>query len=73
MFMGPKEGLVEGKRKEIKAWSTTFLCSRSSWRRNYLERIKIVMDQAPLDLGLVHIEVFYFQSDQKKLNLMLIF
>ncbi|CAA7404345.1 unnamed protein product [Spirodela intermedia] len=31
-----------------------FSCPRSSWRRDYLKHIKIVTDQASLDLGLVH-------------------
>ncbi|CAA7394345.1 unnamed protein product [Spirodela intermedia] len=33
-----------------------FLCSRLSWRRDYLEHIKIIVDQAPLDLRLEHNE-----------------
>ncbi|CAA7392018.1 unnamed protein product [Spirodela intermedia] len=32
----------------------TFLCSRSSWRRDYLDHIKIITDQESLGLGLMH-------------------
>ncbi|CAA7397918.1 unnamed protein product [Spirodela intermedia] len=49
--------IIEENRREIKAYSTTFLCSRSSWRRDYLEHIKIIMDQASLSLGLTHNEI----------------
>ncbi|CAA6661546.1 unnamed protein product [Spirodela intermedia] len=56
--MSLREGLeFEENRREIKAYSTTFLCSRSSWRRDYLEHIKIIMDQASLSLGLTHNEI----------------
>ncbi|CAA6673430.1 unnamed protein product [Spirodela intermedia] len=44
MFVGPREG------------SIVFSCSRSSWRRHYLECIKIIVDQALVSLGLVHNE-----------------
>ncbi|CAA7401000.1 unnamed protein product [Spirodela intermedia] len=43
-----KQGL-----EEIKAWSTTFSCPRSSWKRDYLECIKTVTNQASVGLGLV--------------------
>ncbi|CAA7407212.1 unnamed protein product [Spirodela intermedia] len=32
----------------------TFSCSRSSWRKDYLEHIKIVTDRASPGLRLVH-------------------
>ncbi|CAA6673942.1 unnamed protein product [Spirodela intermedia] len=31
---------------------------KSSWRRDYLEHIKIAMDQVPLNLRLVHNEIY---------------
>ncbi|CAA6668704.1 unnamed protein product [Spirodela intermedia] len=49
--------ITEGNRREIKAQSTAFSCPRLSWRRNYLEHIKIVIDQASLSLRLVHNEI----------------
>ncbi|CAA7400857.1 unnamed protein product [Spirodela intermedia] len=65
----------ERKKREIKVRSTTFLCSRSSWRRDYLECIKIIMDQASLGLGLAHNEkqgakLYYYFSKyfRKALN-----
>ncbi|CAA6675655.1 unnamed protein product [Spirodela intermedia] len=44
----------KGKKREIKAQSMQFSCSRLSWKRDYLERIKIVTDQALLGLELTH-------------------
>ncbi|CAA6658021.1 unnamed protein product [Spirodela intermedia] len=44
--------LIKGNKKKIKAWSMTFSCPRSLWRRDYLEHIKIITDQASLGLGL---------------------
>ncbi|CAA7405428.1 unnamed protein product [Spirodela intermedia] len=35
----------------------TFLYPRSSWRRDYLERIKIITNKASLGLGLTHNEL----------------
>ncbi|CAA7397911.1 unnamed protein product [Spirodela intermedia] len=49
--------LAKQNRREIKTWSIAFSCPRSSWRSDYLECIKIVMDQASLGLGLGHNEV----------------
>ncbi|CAA7401468.1 unnamed protein product [Spirodela intermedia] len=51
-----KRWLVEGNKKKINAWSIVFSCPRSLWRRNYLERIKIIMNQASLSLGLTYNE-----------------
>ncbi|CAA6658161.1 unnamed protein product [Spirodela intermedia] len=58
MFMGPREGqwLTEGNRREIKAQSMKLFCSRLFWRKDYLKYVKIIMDQAPLGLGLAHNE-----------------
>ncbi|CAA6673982.1 unnamed protein product [Spirodela intermedia] len=47
----------EGKKREIKAQSIVFSCSRLLWRRDYLEHIKIIIDQASLGLRLTHNEV----------------
>ncbi|CAA6670769.1 unnamed protein product [Spirodela intermedia] len=44
------------KHREIKVWSTTFSCLRSSWRRDYLKCVKIITDQESLSLGQVHNE-----------------
>ncbi|CAA7394795.1 unnamed protein product [Spirodela intermedia] len=49
--------LVEGNKRKIKTWSMTFSCLRSSWRRDYLEHIKIIMGQASHSLRLVHNKV----------------
>ncbi|CAA6668848.1 unnamed protein product [Spirodela intermedia] len=46
--------LSQIKRWKITTRSITFLCSKSPWRRGYLECIKIIADQAPLSLGLAH-------------------
>ncbi|CAA6664880.1 unnamed protein product [Spirodela intermedia] len=45
-----KRWLAEGNKKKINDWSIIFLCPRSLWRRNYLEHIKIIMNQASLGL-----------------------
>ncbi|CAA6675410.1 unnamed protein product [Spirodela intermedia] len=47
----------EKNKRKIKAWSRAFSCPRSSWRRDYLECIKIVTDQASLGLRLTHNQV----------------
>ncbi|CAA7394323.1 unnamed protein product [Spirodela intermedia] len=47
----------KGNRREIKAQSMKLFCSRLFWRKDYLKYVKIIMDQAPLDLGLAHNEV----------------
>ncbi|CAA7404097.1 unnamed protein product [Spirodela intermedia] len=51
-YSSPYSRLYPDCTFKIKTQSITFLCSRSSWRRDYLERIKIIMDQTPLGLGL---------------------
>ncbi|CAA6658165.1 unnamed protein product [Spirodela intermedia] len=44
--------LAKGKIRKIKAWLMTFSSLTSSWRRDYLEHIKIIVDQVSLDLRL---------------------
>ncbi|CAA7397723.1 unnamed protein product [Spirodela intermedia] len=46
--------LAEENKKEIKASSMVFSCPRSSCRKDYLEHIKIIIDQASLSLRLAH-------------------
>ncbi|CAA6667212.1 unnamed protein product [Spirodela intermedia] len=41
---------------------------KSSWRRDYLERFKIVVDQALLGLGLVHNEFITLRNICTKLD-----
>ncbi|CAA7407830.1 unnamed protein product [Spirodela intermedia] len=67
--MGPREGqrLVEGNKKKIKAWLMSFSCLRSSWRRDYLEHIKIITDQASLGLGLTHNEICFNKNEKLKI------
>ncbi|CAA7394592.1 unnamed protein product [Spirodela intermedia] len=48
---------VKEKMRKIKTRSMAFSCPRSSWRRDYLDCIKIIADQAPLGLRLTHNEL----------------
>ncbi|CAA6675352.1 unnamed protein product [Spirodela intermedia] len=55
----PCPTLAKRNRREIKAWLIAFSCLRLLWRRNYLERIKIVTNQSSLGLRLTHNEICY--------------
>ncbi|CAA7395910.1 unnamed protein product [Spirodela intermedia] len=48
-------------------YSMAFSCPRSSWRRNYLECIKIITDQASLGLRLTHNELMIKNRRDDKL------
>ncbi|CAA7405084.1 unnamed protein product [Spirodela intermedia] len=59
----------EGKKREIKAQSIVFSCSRLLWRRDYLEHIKIIIDQASLGLRLTHNEEIGLRCENESVEM----